>query len=309
MGAWGEGVFDNDTAGDWTDQFEGNPPTSLVVKAVNAACKSKNLPEEVCSVALAASEVIAASRGRPCPDFPTSIKAWIMKKPFRADDVLARLAIACLDRIATRSELAELWEYESTWQRGLAALKKRLALPPKEPRYRVPTSKPASSFKAAKTMVEEELSGRLTAPRNAEMYLRFHGALTDEQFIRLLDLHVEVLQPVQTLELRFKGISDRTLEKLHLLPNLTVLYLLGSSVTDAGMPYLSNLPNLRELELDATRVSDKGLLELAGSPQLLCLAIGKTKVTPKGIKEFQRKMPNCFVGPTWEWAAHLRRFR
>ena len=145
--------------------------------------------------------------------------------------------------------------------------------------------------------------------QGAEMYLRFHGKLTDEQFLRLLDVHVEVLQPIQTLELRFKGISDRTLEKLHQLPNLAVLYLLGSSVTDAGMPHLRNLPNLRELELDTTNVSDKGLLELAESPRLLCLAIGKTKVTPKGIEAFRKKKPDCFVGPTWEWAAHRRKFR
>lgn len=309
MGAWAQGVFDNDTAEDWTDKFDGNPPTSIVEKAIGAASKSKSLPQEICSVALAAAEVIAASRGNPCPDLPPSIKAWIMKKPFRADDALAQQAIGCLDRIATRSELAELWEHESTWRRGLAGLKARLASSATEPKYRVATSKPATGFKAAKTMVEKALSGRLSTPKNAEMYLRFHGNLTDEQFLRLLDLHAEVLQPIQTLELRFKGISDRTLERLHLLPNLAVLYLLGSSVTDAGMPYLRNLPNLRELEIETTKVSDKGLLELAGSPKLLCLAVGNSKVTPKGIKAFQRKKPNCFVGPTWEWANHRRQFR
>ncbi len=309
MGAWGQGVFDSDTAGDWTDQFEGNPPTSVVTKAVTSASKSKSLPEEVCSVALAVSEVIAGSRGHPCPDLPASIKSWIMKKPFRADDALAQQAIAALDRIAMRSELAELWEHESTWRRGLAGLKTRLASPAREPKYRVSASKSASGFKAARTLVEKELSGRPSTPRGAEIYLRFHGNLTDEQFLRLLDLHVEVLQPIQTLELRFKGISNRTLEKLHLLPNLAVLYLLGSSVTDAGIPYLRSLPNLRKLELDTTNMSDKGLLELAESPKLRCLAVDKTKVTPKGIDAFGKKKPDCFVGPTWEWAAHLRKSR
>ena len=309
MGAWGQGVFDNDTAGDWTDQFDGNPPVSVVTKAIAAACKSKSLPEEVCTAALAAFEVISGSRGYPCPDLPANIKSWIMKKPFRADDALAQQAIICLDRIGTQSELVELWEYESTWHRGLAGLKKRLASPAREPKHRVSASKTASGLKAARSYVENELSGRLSTPKGAEMYLRFHGNLTDDEFLRLLELHVDVLQPIQTLELRFGGISDRTLEKLHLLPNLAVLYLLGSSVTDTGMRCLRNLPNLRELELESTKVTDKGLMELAESPKLLCLAVGGSKITPKGMALFREKKPDCFVGPTWEWAAHLRKLR
>ena len=59
MGAWGEGVFENDTAGDWTDQFEEFAPPSIVTAAIVEVSDCDDPGADACSTALAA----AASRG------------------------------------------------------------------------------------------------------------------------------------------------------------------------------------------------------------------------------------------------------
>jgi hypothetical protein len=301
MGAWGEDVFENDTAGDWTDQFEDDARPSIVSEAIAAAIRSKEPDADVSSVALAAAEIIAASRGQACRGLPEEIKTWLAKTRFQADDKLAERAARAVARIADCSELAELWEHAAVWRRGLVNLNERLQLPAKPVKHRVSAASRNAGIGAAKKAIGD-LAGHLRVDKAGIAHVLFPDDLTDEQLIGILQKHAAGLATVEDLVLK-DNITDRSLAELHRLPRLSSLYLEQSSVTDVGMPDLQKLTSLQFLSLAGTALTDAGLLALVGS-KLRCVAVQKTKVTAAGIKRFQQKMPGCFVGPSWEWGPH-----
>jgi len=299
MGAWGEGVFENDAAGDWVDQFEHRAPTSIVSKALAAVIKVKNPDSDRCSAALAAAEIVAAARGNPCGELPAEIKGWIMEMKFQADDELAALAVKSLVRIGNDSELCELWEHESTWRCGLDNLRKRLQRPAQPVRYRTSKASRSGGVREAKRAIEA-FGGYLRVDRAGVAHVMLPDDVTDEQWSSMLRDHFDVLATMDSLVLQSKSITDASLEAMSPLPKLESLYLHRSSVTDGGMPWLCGMKSLAYLALDRTAVSDQGLMALVGS-QLRCVAVHDSKVTLKGIERYKKAMPNCFVGPSWEW--------
>lgn len=299
MGTWGEGVFDNDTAGDWTDQFEEDAPPSIVSAAIVGVSDGDDPAAEVCSVALAAAEVIAASRGHAVRGLSDEIKDWLAKTKFQADDELSQRAHDAVVRIAECSELRELFENASTWQRGLENLKTRLQLPAKPVPYRVAKVSRNTGIRAARKAVAD-FRGHLSVERSGYMRLILPSDLTDEQLMGLLQQHAEALSGMPQLVVDSSKITDRALEEFYRLPQLVRLYLDHTKITDAGVPHLRKMAGLRDLSLARTAVSDEGLLALVGT-QLRCVSVYESKITPAGVEQFQRAMPECFVGPCWEW--------
>ena len=122
MGTWGAGTFENDSASDWVWELEASE-TLAPVEAALAAVPDDDayLDADVAVMALAASEVIAALRGRPAADLPEEVQAWVAGHPQPVADALLQLARAALARIIDTSELHELWDESdesAAWQRA-----------------------------------------------------------------------------------------------------------------------------------------------------------------------------------------------
>ena len=303
MGAWGEGVFENDTAGDWTDQFEESASPSIVTAAIVEVSDCDDPDADACSAALAAAEVIAASRGHAVRGLPEEIKDWLAKTKFEADDELARRARDAVVRIAECSELSELFENASTWRRGLENLQHRLQSPAKPARYRVSKVSRNTGIRAARKMVTD-FRGYLSVERSGYMSLNLPDDLSDEKLMGLLQHHAEALSGMRQLVVGCMKVTDRALEEFYRLSHLVRLYLDHTKITDAGVPHLRKMAGLRDLSLARTAVSDEGLLALVGT-QLRCVSVYESGITPAGVEQFQKTMPDCFVGPCWEWKQDL----
>jgi len=84
-----------------------------------------------CVAILCAAEVLAALRGRPCPDLPDEVREWVgVHRRLDVTPLLA-MAIAKVDRVlAAHSELDELWKENEadypTWRAGVDDLRSRL---------------------------------------------------------------------------------------------------------------------------------------------------------------------------------------
>jgi hypothetical protein len=131
MGAWGEGVFENDTALDWLGELEEQPLIQTVTIALSdAAGETDYLDASLGCEALAAAELVAYALGR-APSEPDERLAAL------ADDLdglrdHAALAARAVTVIADsdRSELTDLWTEDGpnpTWDAVLADLRSRLA--------------------------------------------------------------------------------------------------------------------------------------------------------------------------------------
>ena len=111
MGAWGVGTFENDDASDWVYQLEEAGDLALVKSALLAAAEpSGYLESPTCAEALAAAEVVAALAGRPAPDLPEEVHAWVKAHRQKVPGDLRQLALRALDQVAGDSELKELWQ-------------------------------------------------------------------------------------------------------------------------------------------------------------------------------------------------------
>ncbi|MBL8816051.1 MAG: DUF4259 domain-containing protein [Planctomyces sp.] len=309
MGAWSEGVFDNDVAGDWCDQFEKNPASSVVGKPILQLAKARRPSDELCMTALVAAEIIAASRGNGCRDFPEELQRWIQFRSYQADDELAGLAAKCVERIAENSELADLWEHQASWKKGLRNLQQRLVAPLKVVRTAKSTltsrstSSKKQSFATAKKEVDRISGCFLARRKSGEISLSLSDTMEEKRFIQLLQKYQDVFAAIETLVLNFEFVTDESLGELCKLPHLQTLFLDHSSISDAGMKMLATFPALKFLSIVSTRVSNVGLMQLAGS-RLVCLAINKTRITDSGLAQFRALTPECFIGPSYEWSTH-----
>jgi hypothetical protein len=131
MGAWGIGTFENDDASDWVYQLEESGDLTLVKDTLLAAAEPKGyLESPACSEALAAAEVVAAMAGRPAPDLPEEVRAWVGEHRTAIAPDLRALALKAIDQIGGDSELKELWaeaEESDAWADRLLELRGRIA--------------------------------------------------------------------------------------------------------------------------------------------------------------------------------------
>ena len=128
MGAWSISPFKNDNALDWVWSLAGVTDTSVLSDALDAVASDDF--DEGCEEAVAAAEVVAALRGRPLPELPDEVVAYINaqagKKP---PQKLVDHAATVVRRIAKHSDLKARWDESDgakEWQDSMVDLLKRL---------------------------------------------------------------------------------------------------------------------------------------------------------------------------------------
>ena len=130
MGAWDYGSFDNDDAGDWVWELEEAGSLVPVVAAIEAVENGGGyLEAPVCSIAIAAAEVVAAIFGKPSTTLPESLKPVVAALEGTAEPSLKSRAAAAVLRVKTDSELKELWDdagATAEWHRHVDDLLLRL---------------------------------------------------------------------------------------------------------------------------------------------------------------------------------------
>jgi hypothetical protein len=111
MGADGVGAFDNDGAMDWVAELEGRGEAAIrdALTAVAKADVDSYVEAPAAEEALAAAEVVAALAGHRAENLPDEVCAWIDAHGIPADD-LFDLALRATKRVASSSELRELWD-------------------------------------------------------------------------------------------------------------------------------------------------------------------------------------------------------
>lgn len=132
MGAWGPGIFDNDTSLDWLGDLMKTTGLSFITAALAAVAEAPRrayITEEQSSGALAAAEFVAAARGYPCPYLSASHPkhhqrgvAWLAREQLVIGSRTRELADRAAARVARKSELKGLWEDSPKREAWLAAI-------------------------------------------------------------------------------------------------------------------------------------------------------------------------------------------
>lgn len=131
-GAWESGSFDNDDALDWAGQCVQSKGTSLISATLNSALADDYLEAPNCSAAIAAAEVVAASKGKAIKSFPKELSSWLEQQQKGEIAKLAPIATKAVSRIVNgpKSELRELWQENKkdfpVWKGHMQALIARL---------------------------------------------------------------------------------------------------------------------------------------------------------------------------------------
>ena len=132
MGAWGHGSFDNDIALHWVDELDESDDHRLVLDtlaAVTVLSVDGYLAADVACEALAAAEVVAASRGRALPSAPPAVAAFVARHPQILGSRAATAARPAVERILASSALRERWSESAqvgAWTAELTDLLDRL---------------------------------------------------------------------------------------------------------------------------------------------------------------------------------------
>lgn len=124
MGAWGEGVFENDQAGDWLDHLVESGKPKEIDKALTLAIKARpgKLDADDAAAALAAAEVVAAARGHRHADLPDEAKEWLAESDYAPTAEAVALSVKAASRVRDDSELMELWaegDELAAWKGGI----------------------------------------------------------------------------------------------------------------------------------------------------------------------------------------------
>jgi len=135
MGAWGHGVFDNDTACDWSYSLEECTDLSLIKESLAAVVDpgDEYLDSDPACEALAACDAIARLRGKfgVRNSYTETVDNWAGAHSTLDAAPLLGLAHQVIDRITSdKSELFELWKESDEFDEWLASieeLRSRLA--------------------------------------------------------------------------------------------------------------------------------------------------------------------------------------
>ena len=121
--AWGTGSFENDEGAAWLKNLHAIMPEDLTRILEQAADDPAYLEAPAASVAVAASEVVAALNGAPSEGRPPEIADWTRKHARAFTPELKAVAIRALDRVRRNSELKDLWLEADGFNDWVAALK------------------------------------------------------------------------------------------------------------------------------------------------------------------------------------------
>jgi hypothetical protein len=134
MGAWGTGIFDNDTACDWAYDLKETSDLSLIESALD---KVINIGEEYLDAskaeeALAAAEAVARLKGNwgIRDSYTEKMDKWVETTRLTPPKALIEKALRGIERVLSGpSELLELWgegEEFTSWEESVKDLRKRL---------------------------------------------------------------------------------------------------------------------------------------------------------------------------------------
>lgn len=138
MGAWGEGAFDNDTAADWSWEFENADLAAglrLITDALSTAAQADDraayLDADDGTRAVAAAELVASINGQPIAESPynETARRWIARAQPRSDRSMTNLASRAISGVTAKySELAQLWDEtgSSSWRSAMSELQDKL---------------------------------------------------------------------------------------------------------------------------------------------------------------------------------------
>jgi Domain of unknown function (DUF4259) len=133
MGAWGIGVFDDDSALDFLGELtEAKDPLDLMNHSFVSAAASKYLEyDSAHSVLVSAAAIDTLLNGTQHSDGLDELDAWAQRNRNLNVAPLKALAVAAIRRVLSEgSELRELWSENDkdypTWRGGLEALAARL---------------------------------------------------------------------------------------------------------------------------------------------------------------------------------------
>jgi uncharacterized membrane protein len=103
--------------------------------------------------------------------------------------------------------------------------------------------------------------------------------------------------PEQTLWLRLSDtqITDKSVDEIIKLKNLTRLHLENTKITDAGVSKLTSLKNLEYINLIGTGITDAGLKQLANCKTLKKIYLWQSKATKAGVDELKKALPNAQI--------------
>lgn len=110
MGAWGTGVFENDTALDWFDALERRGADAVLAALQTIPEEDDYIEADQASEALAAAEIVAAALGHPASGLPGEAADWVQAHAGEIDSALVALATDAVTRIRANSETQALWE-------------------------------------------------------------------------------------------------------------------------------------------------------------------------------------------------------
>lgn len=132
MGAWGTGIFENDTACDWAYGLKDVEDLSLIESALDAVFEEEYVESYIACEALAAMETLARLNGNGDVEnsYTETVDLWVSSVHLKVSSELLDKANNALTMIlGPSSELQELWaesEEFSAWQKELESLKARM---------------------------------------------------------------------------------------------------------------------------------------------------------------------------------------
>jgi hypothetical protein len=121
--------------------------------------------------------------------------------------------------------------------------------------------------------------------------LEYNQKLTDKALE-----HIAGLTQLSELDLAFVPVTDQSIESLTQLKSLTKLYLYGTLISDEGLRRLPELPELEILYVgrdEGAEISDASLEILTARKSLKTLGIPGTRFSPEGIQKLRDELPNC----------------
>ncbi|WP_185234973.1 DUF4259 domain-containing protein [Teredinibacter franksiae] len=128
-GAWGVGAFDNDTALDWVSELsDSDNPLVLFKSAIDAPSIGGYIDADICSNAIAASEIVAIVFNASSGEYSKVIlKLAKSLKPQLSKEAVPRAekAVAICSG-ESGSELKQLWNESKEWSAYVGGLQHRL---------------------------------------------------------------------------------------------------------------------------------------------------------------------------------------
>ena len=136
MGSWGIRTFENDVAADWVAEFAERPERRRLGAAlvpVEEGLRGSAPPAGVaeCQVALAVAEVVAAWCGRPAPELPPQVTAWLLGRTDAVTGPILERTRSVVDALLEESSLRDEWERADeleAWRSAVEDLRHRLGI-------------------------------------------------------------------------------------------------------------------------------------------------------------------------------------